>query len=146
MLSFGTKPPNLKTANISGYTVYSCRLLITHIFKPAKTFWSLFLKHLPSSLSPPLPISPTCRWHSLQTLMLSSVWESQWVWSQQEHSWRQSSLPWYLKKQHRRRLRWAREQCYIYTSSLLLCGCYVIECIIFQIKACNLYPGGMKYR
>ena len=31
-------------------------------------------------------------------------------------------------------------------SSPLLCGCYVIECIIFQIKPCNLYPGGIKYR
>ena len=25
-------------------------------------------------------------------------------------------------------------------SSPLLCGCYVIECIIFQTKPCNLYP------
>ena len=32
------------------------------------------------------------------------------------------------------------------TSSPLLCGCYVIECIIFQIKPCNLCPVGIKYR
>ena len=31
-------------------------------------------------------------------------------------------------------------------SSPLLCGCYVIECIIFQIKPCSLYPVGIKYR
>ena len=31
-------------------------------------------------------------------------------------------------------------------SSPLLCGCYVIECIIFQIKPCNLCPVGIKYR
>ena len=31
-------------------------------------------------------------------------------------------------------------------ASPLLCGCYVIECIIFQIKPCNLYPEGIKYR
>ena len=31
-------------------------------------------------------------------------------------------------------------------SSPLLCGCYVIECIIFQIKPCNLYPVGKNYR
>ena len=34
----------------------------------------------------------------------------------------------------------------ICSSSLLLCGCYVIECIIFQIKPCNLCPVGIKYR
>ena len=28
----------------------------------------------------------------------------------------------------------------IFNSSPLLCGCYVIECIIFQIKPCNLCP------
>ena len=32
------------------------------------------------------------------------------------------------------------------SSSPLLCGCYVIECIIFQIKPCNLYPVGINYR
>ena len=31
-------------------------------------------------------------------------------------------------------------------SSPLLCGCYVIECIIFQIKPCNLYHVGKNYR
>ena len=31
-------------------------------------------------------------------------------------------------------------------SSPLLCGCYVIECIIFQIKLCNLCPVGIKDR
>ena len=35
---------------------------------------------------------------------------------------------------------------HIYASSPLLCGCYVIECIIFQIKPCNLCPAGIKYR
>ena len=35
---------------------------------------------------------------------------------------------------------------YIYISSPLLCGCYVIECIIFQIKPCNLCPVGIKDR
>ena len=34
----------------------------------------------------------------------------------------------------------------IANSSSLLCGCYVIECIIFQIKPCNLCPMGIKYR
>ena len=31
-------------------------------------------------------------------------------------------------------------------SSPLLCGCYVIQCIIFQIKPFNLCPVGIKYR
>ena len=35
---------------------------------------------------------------------------------------------------------------FITSSSPLLCGCYVIECIIFQIKPCNLCPMGIKYR
>ena len=40
----------------------------------------------------------------------------------------------------------AKHLMHIYVSSPLLCGCYVIECIIFQIKPCNLCPVGIKYR
>ena len=67
------------------------------------------------------------------------------VWLAASHHCHHSSL-WRIFNTRRICALVSKHNIYIYISSPLLSGCYVIECIIFQIKPCNLHPGAIKYR